>query len=837
MRIRCSSFLTTIGIMAAAHSSVATAAEEEAGLDTKRALEEIVVSARRRDESLQDVPQTINVVTASQIEKLDIRNFTDVQSLVPGLTLTGGGSFSTAATVRGVSFAPEASGNNPTVEFYLNDTPISSNFLFQSMFDVGQLEVLRGPQGTLRGRAAPSGSITVTTRRPDLAEYGASANVTMTDRHSYKYDGAVNIPILRDKLALRVAAVSDENQFNRVESVKRSADPVHNKEPFRDSEALRASVRFEPTDWFDLNLMYQTLNQENISYAQMQSASLVTGAAPSDPLIRPYDFLSLDDQGTYARQEMDVYIWNANFHFAGQRLSYSGANNVQDFGSIAPNDAGDYFAPARFAVTERAFQDPSGYQAVCMEQAGMVDLIPTNQNFFQCTHGRAIRKSHELRLASEERLFGMFDYVLGAFYDRNDNPTRVTQETALLANPTRIARVNTTAIERDGDSTEKSTFANVTAHLTSALEVSGGVRFIDYENFSSLKVNGAFPTPATDSDDSTSIYNASIKYRFTDNLMLYGTVGTSWRPGVRVVGNFSANITERELSFMNLPAEESTSYELGLKTSFLDGRGRFNLSAYQQDFNDYVYRGVPVYYVNYRRVSPTVVVPEVATFSFVAGVPVQVEGVEAEATYQILSRWYVSGNVSYADGQIDNGRIACTDLNGDGSPDVNVARPTLAQLQAAVGAGQNVSTCQFSGRSSFVPKWSANLQSEASFGITPRLDGFVRGLAAYTPSNSQDPNNTFDTVDSYTLLNLFAGVRASNGLWEVSLFARNVFDETVVLNTGGAPLSTGLTTLTFGPGGAVTGSTASSFSSGYHSVSVVPEREVGVTLRFGFGSR
>lgn len=837
MRIRCSSFLAGIGVMAATHSSIASAASEEAVSPSAKALEEIVVTARRRDESLQDVPQTINVVTASQIEKLDIRNFTDVQSLVPGLTLTGGGSFSTAATVRGVSFAPEASGNNPTVEFYLNDTPISSNFLFQSMFDVGQLEVLRGPQGTLRGRAAPSGSVAVTTRRPDLSEYGASANVTMTDRHSYKYDGAINVPILTDKLALRVAAVSDENEFTRVTSVKRSADPAHNQDPFRDTEALRASLRFEPTDWFELNFMYQTLNQQNISYAQMQSATLVSGAASSGQLIRPYDFLSLDDQGTYARQEMDAYVWNADFRIAGQRLSYSGANNVQDFGSMAPNDAGDYFAAPRFAVAERAFQDPLGYQAVCQEQAGLVDLIPSNQNFFQCTHGRAIRKSHELRLASEERLFGMLDYVLGAFYDHNDNPTRVTQETPLLASAARLARVNTTAIERDGDSTEKSTFANLTAHLTDALELSGGMRYIDYENFSSLKVNGAFPTPATNSDDSTSIYNASVKYRFTDNLMLYGTVGTSWRPGVRVVGNFSANITARELSFMNLPAEESTSYELGLKASFLDGRGRFNLSAYQQDFDNYVYRGVPVYYINYRRVTPTVVVPEVATFNFVAGVPVQVEGVEAEATYQILARWYVGGNVSYADGQIDNGRIACTDLNGDGTPDVNVARPALAQLQAAVGAGQNVSSCQFSGRSTFVPKWSANLQSEASFGITSRLDGFVRGLATYTPANSQDPNNTFDTVDSYTLLNLFAGVRDSEGRWEVALFARNVFDEQVVLNTGGAPLSTGLTTLTLGPGGAVTGSTASSYSAGYHSVSVVPERELGVTLRFGFGSR
>src|SRR3546814_10786012 len=79
--------------------------------------------------------------------------------------------YTTAATIRGASFQVE-SGSSPTVEFYLNDAPIQSNSLFNSMFDVGQIEVLRGPQGTLRGRASPSGSITVTTQKPDLYESG-----------------------------------------------------------------------------------------------------------------------------------------------------------------------------------------------------------------------------------------------------------------------------------------------------------------------------------------------------------------------------------------------------------------------------------------------------------------------------------------------------------------------------------------------------------------------------------------------------------------------------------------------------------------------------------------
>jgi iron complex outermembrane receptor protein len=250
-----------------------------------------------------------------------------------------------------------------------------------------------------------------------------------------------------------------------------------------------------------------------------------------------------------------------------------------------------------------------------------------------------------------------------------------------------------------------------------------------------------------------------------------------------------------------------------------------------------VYRGNSVYYVNYRALAPGFVIPEVAQFNFVAGVPVTVKGAEAEASFQILPRWSVSGNVSYADGQIEDGLIACTDLNGDGVPDTNVAAPSLAQLQGAVGAGQNVSQCPFSGRSSLVAEWTANLQTEASFGLSQRIDGFVRGLATYTPSNSQDPGNTFDNVDSYALVNLYAGIRDPDGRWEISLFAKNVFEEEVVLSSGSGPQSTSLTTLNFGPGGSVIGSTASSFAAPYYSVGVLAERELGVNLRIGFGSR
>jgi iron complex outermembrane receptor protein len=125
------------------------------------------------------------------------------------------------ASVRGITFNQVTSGNNGVIEFYLNDSPLPATNLFQSMYDVGQVELLRGPQGTLRGRAAPAGSMTVTTRRPALSEWGGYVNVTGTEDGEYNANAAVNIPIIDEMLSVRVAGLYDENEGNFVDSVNR----------------------------------------------------------------------------------------------------------------------------------------------------------------------------------------------------------------------------------------------------------------------------------------------------------------------------------------------------------------------------------------------------------------------------------------------------------------------------------------------------------------------------------------------------------------------------------------------------------------------------------------
>lgn len=832
------------------HESAAATTD---GTDELAPTNEIVVSARRREESIQEVPQTVNVVTAAQIEKLNLRNFTEISNVVPGLQMQSASAFSNTATVRGIAFDPAASGNNPSVEFYLNDAPISSGFLFQTTYDFGQFELQRGPQGTLRGRASPSGSVAVTTHRPDLDEVGMVLNGTVTDRHATKLDGAFNIPIIRDVLGVRLAGVLDYNRGNQVHSIFEETNPDIAKGLRNETQSIRASARFEPTDWASFNVMYQDLHNEAHNYAQVMSESLISPAsgASTTTLIDGRDRLSIDEQGTYSRSDQQVLTVNADVRFAGQKLSYVGSWNKQDFGILSPQDNANFFTPPKVTLAPRAASDLAGFDQVCSNEMGTL----STGAYDQCTHSMGKRRSHELRLASDERIGGVVDYVVGLFYDHNDNPSNLTQETPVVLNatavPLRILTINRTSILRRGGSTEKSAFGNITAHLLDdKLELSGGLRYIDYENENALYQSSSGGTvqcaelvntaqkcnpPTTDAQKTNAtIYTASVKYKITPDMMVYALTGSSWRPGPRAVGNFSfgpnrGGQTVRELSFQNLPPERSESYEIGLKTSFLNNRARLNISAFHQKFKNYPFFGPQVFYIstNSSGVESVASANNPGGFGFLSPVPVTVNGGEIEVSYQILDRWSLGVNGAYADGKIKNGTIACTDLNGDGIPDVNPARPTVAQLQAAVGPGQTMSQCSgINRRASVTPKFSANLQTEYGFDVGQSMDGFVRGLYSFFGKTEASPDNPFDDVSSYGLLNLFVGIRDKKGAWEITVFGKNILQQREVLTVGGSVVATSVQV----------GATGTNQTSPYRAITYTAPREFGISARIALGS-
>ena len=783
--------LSSLILASASAAALATGAmaQPAASSPGDTTLSEIVVTARRKAESLQEVPQTVNAVTGATLEKLNIRQFEDVQAVVPGLTLTSGANgFTTGATIRGAPFQAQ-SGAQPTVAFYLNDATIQSVFAFQSMFDIGQIEVLRGPQGTLRGQSSPSGSITLTTRRPILGGFGAYGNLTVTDQHARNLNGAVNLPIIRDRLGMRIAAIIDDTHLDGVGSINNRLSPSSK------TWAVRPSIRFEPNDAITVNLMYQHLEKKQRSYNQVASFSFFEPTAPVvQPIIRPKDRVGITDDFNHVEQKQDTFTANADYRFAGQKLSYVGSYSNQKIHNFSSQDPANIF---------------------------------TGVDFGQRTLSRARQTTNELRLSSDQPLFGQFDYTVGVYGSDFNPPTDVTQVSAVTRDG-RLVRVAQTPVVRKGKARERSIFGNATWHIGEDTELSGGLRRLWYRDSNSLIVSGRAVLKDKQGKADAWLYNASLSHKFTSDFMAYANTGSAFRPGPFVIGVFRP-LTPTLERHIDLENEKSKSYEVGFKSTFFDKRVLFNAAIFHQDFKNFIQRAdSQIYYINLNQLGPTV-----DDFNFGNSVDAKINGVDIDASWQVVQGLNVSGAFSYAKSKIKNQPVACTDLNGDGVPDVLSQAPTLAQLQAATGA-EGLSECLSSDPLQFIPKWNLTLQGEYARPVAEEMDAYVRGLFTYRPKTKGDPANAYDTIDGFGLLNLYAGLRSQDGAWEVSLFAKNVFNTRKVVNVEGGLIGTGVQALqppNFNSAAATT------INSSYIEVDTTAPREVGVNIRYAFGSR
>lgn len=172
---------------------------------------DIVVTARRRSESAQTVPVSITAVGGEVIQRLGLQTTGDLQRLVPGVILNGAGSMSNSTyTIRGQGKAVTGPGL-PSVITYLNEVPLPPIGSFTPTFDLDNVQVLKGPQGTLFGRNTTGGAVLVYTRAPSYDVNGyVQADIGNFNKHSFQ--GAVNIPIVSDVLAVRLAANIERNK-------------------------------------------------------------------------------------------------------------------------------------------------------------------------------------------------------------------------------------------------------------------------------------------------------------------------------------------------------------------------------------------------------------------------------------------------------------------------------------------------------------------------------------------------------------------------------------------------------------------------------------------------
>ena len=300
------------------------------------------------------------------------------------------------------------------------------------------------------------------------------------------------------------------------------------------------------------------------------------------------------------------------------------------------------------------------------------------------------------------------------------------------------------------------------------------------------------------------IYNIELAHHFTDDTMVYFRTASSWRPPNVQPGTAVDASTDPNLAPYVLPNQEtSKEYEVGLKSLFFDRRLMIDIDYYHQIFDGMFYTTSPIYYLQTStvpNVAPTVTTTEITTNSNAV-----VDGIELDASGIVLPQWTISGHLSFADGRLSNDLIPCSPPGG---------APTVATFQAL---GKDIYMCRSDASTSTAPHWNFTLQSEYDQPISQAVDGFVRGDLQYYGKNPYaDPPNV---VPAYGLVDLYIGVRRPDGAWEVSLYGKNITDNSTIVNPTVAPI-TGIPQF-FG-------------SPGYTMIARTPQREYGIVVRYAF---
>jgi iron complex outermembrane recepter protein len=445
-------------------------------------------------------------------------------------------------------------------------------------------------------------------------------------------------------------------------------------------------------------------------------------------------------------------------------------------------------------------------------------------------------QTNELRIASEAPVFGFLDYTAGFFSRNTRNEVDVVQLATFLGgsfgpatatpNPFIYNPGDTLSllIESPKNEKEYSEFLNLTFHLPHDTELVMGGRRLSYKavgstdgtviipSLPSLHVAALPFTPQNLSVD-TGIYNFSLSHKLNQNLLVYVNSGSSWRPPATAVGIFNAANDPELTSLLHVKPEQSYSFEGGFKWTFLDNRARVNVAYYHQQFDKFIYYGLPTLYLSDNGSGS----PTASPFAFTSNPDAVVNGVDLDTAFQFTRQWNVNLAASYSNGHLTGSSIPCAPPSGGTTP-------------AAFPSGTHVFLCPSHASVSEAPNLTVTPSSEYDMPVPAvGADAFIRGL--YTFYGRNPHSSEFYVTPSYGLLDLYVGLRSPGGAWEVAAFAKNAFNTQRLLSTTlGTPAITamGLNTL-FG-------------SSGYYSAvnstaMVTPRQQFGLTATYSFGSR
>ena len=549
------------------------------------AIEEVIVSAEKRNESLQDVSLSVTALTESELETKNITDFVGLSAIAPGVTVAKNEGYKTIISIRGVG--DETNQNAiaaPSVALHMDGIFIASKFSLRTDFiDLERIEVLRGPQGTLFGQNSTGGTINVVSQKPSFDEIKGKADLALGNYGLLKYRGAVNIP-LTDKIATRMSLVStDRNGFSK---------NILNDQDLDDANHLsfRSDWLFDISDTASLRVFGQYFDANN-NGAAMKGLD--------DPTPNPRE-LAQDSASDYQlSSEVLAAILNIELGFADLKVLASSQeddiyvsrdNDRHNFGDVhgsgplqgIPYIAAEY-RPETSVVETTTFE------------VNLISNEPINDKIDWIIG--ALYFDHEIANAIYEvkdvNNIKLLDQMDGAFTPYVHAPICATDPFAgicFAAYDAELGFVSEAYPSRES----LSIYGQATYNVQDNLRYIFGMRYTE-DSFSSDVTNffGLQTYLIEDEIDETT-GKFAIEHDVDEDTMVYASYTKGFKPGGSNLTfgwpeddeqNFGAEPAP-QLIYPLFNSEIIDAYELGLKTDLMDGRMRANVSAFMYDYEN-----------------------------------------------------------------------------------------------------------------------------------------------------------------------------------------------------------------------------------------------------------
>lgn len=687
-------------------------------------LEEVIVTAQKRSESLQDVPISIAVVSGVELANLNKTQITDLQRLVPGFTFTENTSDAGRnILIRGIgtsSFSRMVDLSVGTMVDNVASGSLSGSILDFS--DVQRVEVLRGPQGMLFGKNSSAGLLNITTNNP-------TEEFTTGFRTAYGSENLVNLygyasgPLVEDKLLGRISMYS-----NTMDGMIDNQYPGGQNGNDRNEWGARTKLRWLVTDDLDAQLNYTHVDRHhNCCVAPLRQVEPGSIADREGGPVGPKNDKIYDNDTSRGKTKVDIVSLEANYTLDDYLLtSISAYTNENVYGAARA----DMYAPRTALPLNDAYEKYEQY-------------------------------TQELRVTSP--VDAQVTYVAGLYFfykDFTDNFTRYIDLYGIDFAPAPNSGALSVLNDTDASNQSAAVFGQATWHATDKSRLVLGARYNDDQLTHKQTVSaipGTLPeappgTVDAKTDDQGGSWRVIGEYDIAQDAMVYA----SYARGYKGPGSNSLPSGPTSGSVFVDP-EIPTSYEAGIKSQWLDNRLRLNGAVYYSTFKDF-------------QASAQVPAAFPPIFYLTNAGELETKGVEIEMNANVLENFDVQASLAYTDAVFSD---------WDDAP----CYAQQTEAQGCVNGVQDLSGADMP----FSPDWAVFLAGTYYIPVPSQpFDGFVNLNFFWRDEVQFDTaNNPLLTGDPYNTFDLYTGVQARNGRYRVQFYVQNLFDQFYPSSIGG----------------------------------------------------